>query len=123
MKRYLLLMALAAAAICMQAADLTAITTVLKTGNTEGLQSYMDESVDMAIADSSRTCNAEEAVAMLKNFLDANKPSAFSVLHHADREDSGFLVAKLTAGKQSYRVNVIYKVEEEKVLIQSIRIE
>ena len=97
MKRFLLLIALVVAAISVQAADITVITTALKTG--------------------------QEAVSMLNGFFSSNKPSAFSLLHHADKKDSGFLVAKLTAGNKSYRVNVTYKVEGDKVVIQSIRIE
>ena len=77
----------------------------------------------MALADKSKICNAQEAVSMLNGFFGSNKPSAFSLLHHADKKDSGFLVAKLTAGNKSYRVNVTYKVEGDKVVIQSIRIE
>ena len=110
MKRFLLLIALVVAAISVQAADITVITTALKT-------------VDMALADKSKICNAQEAVSMLNGFFSSNKPSAFSLLHHADKKDSGFLVAKLTAGNKSYRVNVTYKVEGDKVVIQSIRIE
>ena len=109
MKRFLLLIALVVAAISVQAADITVITTALKTGNATNLQTCMDKS--------------QEAVSMLNGFFSSNKPSAFSLLHHADKKDSGFLVAKLTAGNKSYRVNVTYKVEGDKVVIQSIRIE
>ncbi len=123
MKRFLLLIALVVAAISVQAADITVITTALKTGNATNLQTCMDKSVDMALADKSKICNAQEAVSMLNGFFGSNKPSAFSLLHHADKKDSGFLVAKLTAGNKSYRVNVTYKVEGDKEVIQSIRIE
>ncbi len=123
MKRFLLLIALVVAAISVQAADITVITTALKTGNATNLQTCMDKSVDMALADKSKICNAQEAVSMLNGFFSSNKPSAFSLLHHADKKDSGFLVAKLTAGNKSYRVNVTYKVEGDEVVIQSIRIE
>ena len=91
--------------------------------NATNLQTCMDKSVDMALVDKSKICNAQEAVSMLNGFFSSNKPSAFSLLHHADKKDSGFLVAKLTAGSKSYRVNVTYKVEGDKVVIQSIRIE
>ena len=123
MKRFLLLIALVVAAISVQAADITVITTALKTGNATNLQTCMDKSVDMALADKSKICNAQEAVSMLNGFFSSNKPSAFSLLHHADKKDSGFLVAKLTAGNKSSRVNVTHNVAGDKVVIQSIRIE
>lgn len=124
MKRFLLsLIACIAAAISVQAADITGITAAFKAGDAAGLQKYMDKSVDMALADESKTCNPQEAFSMLNGFFSSNKPSAFSVLHHSDKKDNGFLVARLTAGKKSYRVNVTYALEGEKVVIKSIRIE
>ena len=73
MKRFLLLIALVVAAISVQAADITVITTALKTGNATNLQTCMDKSVDMALADKSKICNAQEAVSMLNGFFSSNK--------------------------------------------------
>ena len=123
MKRFLVLLALVFQVLSLQAADITVITSALKTGNVRTLQTSMGQSVDMALAEKKKICNAKDAVEMLNGFYQANKPSSFTLLHHADKKDSGFFVAKMKVGGKSYQVNVAYKVVDNKVFIQSIRIE
>ena len=83
----------------------------------------MDQEVDMAIPGSSKKCNGSEAVKMLSTFFGSNKPTGFSVVHHADKKDAGFFVGKLPTASGEYRVNITYRADGDKAIIQSIRIE
>jgi hypothetical protein len=83
----------------------------------------MDSQVDMAVPGSSKKCSGAEAVALLNTFFEANKPGGFAVVHSADKKDSGFLVGKLPAPKGEFRVNITYRLEGDRAIIQSIRIE
>ena len=105
MKRLLLTFALIFAFVCAQAADITSISNAFKAGNASSLS------------------GASEAVSMLSSFFSSNKPSGFSVVHHADKKESGFLVGKLPTSSGEYRVNITYRAEGNTAIIQSIRIE
>ena len=119
MKRLLLTFALIFAFVCAQAADITSISNAFKAGNASSLSGAMD----IALPGSSKKCNGSEAVSMLSSFFSSNKPSGFSVVHHADKKESGFLVGKLPTSSGEYRVNITYRAEGNTAIIQSIRIE
>lgn len=123
MKRLLLVALLMANALLSMAADITMIAVAFQKGDAAAMQSAMAQSVDVAISDKNKNCNTQEAVAMLAEFFKSHKPEACQVVHHADKGERGFFVAKLKSGGQQYRVNVAYKAENDKAIIQSIRIE
>lgn len=123
MKRIVCMLAFALSVWSVQAADINNISNAFKEGNAQSLSSAMDKEVDMALLGSSKKCKGEEAVALLASFFKKHKPAGFTVVHHADKQDTGFFVAKLPTEGGQYRVNVTYRAEGNKVFIQSIRIE
>lgn len=123
MKRLLLTVMLLANLLLLEAADITAISTAFQKGDAAGLQPVLAKTVDIAISEANRNCDAEEAVSMLAEFFKSNKPESFQLVHHADKGETGFFVAKLKAGKQQYRLNVAYTTVDNKAIVQSIRIE
>ncbi|WP_165155192.1 DUF4783 domain-containing protein [Parabacteroides sp. ZJ-118] len=123
MKRLLLTFVLVFAFVCAQAADIAHISNAFKAGNASSLSGAMDKEVDVALPGSSKKCNGSEAVSMLSSFFGSNEPSGFSVVHHADKKGSGFLVGKLPTSSGEYRVNITYRAEGNTAIIQSIRIE
>lgn len=124
MKKLILLsFAFVLSVLSIQAADITAITNAFKAGNASALTSSMEETVDVAVPGTSKKGTSAEAVTVLTDFFKANKPTGFTVLHHADKTDSGFFVAKLQTADKELRANITYHVVEGKVKIQSIRIE
>lgn len=123
MKRILFTLALILAAWSVEAADINNISNAFKRGNASSLSETLDNEVDIALPGSSKKCNAEEAVSMLTAFFKVHKPAGFDVVHHADKKETGFFVAKLSTGRGEYRVNVTYRAEANKAIIQSIRIE
>jgi hypothetical protein len=107
----------------LKAADITVIINIFKEGKVSGGAGIMDAEVDIAVPGTTNKGTGAEAVTILTRFFESDKPTGFTVLHHADRKDSGFIVGKLTTGKGEFRVNITYGVKENKALIQSIRIE
>ncbi|MDH6303466.1 hypothetical protein M2459_000601 [Parabacteroides sp. PF5-5] len=123
MKRLVLILTLVFSFLLVRAADITPISNAFKAGNASSLATLMAAEVDMAVPGASKKCNGNDAVAMLNSFFGTNKPAGFSVLHNADKKDSGFLVGKLPTSKGEFRVNITYKSDGNKAVIQSIRIE
>lgn len=119
MKRLFLTLALVLSVLSVMAADILPISNAFKGGNASSLSGSMDKEVDMALPGSSKKCNANDAVSMLNTFFGGNKPTGFTVVHHADKKENGFFVAKLPTSSGEYRVNVTYRAEGNKAIIQS----
>ncbi|GHT29305.1 hypothetical protein AGMMS49574_05710 [Bacteroidia bacterium] len=123
MKRIVLFLTAVFSFLYVQAADISLISGAFKAGNASTLVSSMDQEVDLAVPGSTKKCDANGAVSMLNAFFGSNKPTGFTVVHNADKKESGFVVGKLTTAKGEFRVNITYRADGDKAIIQSIRIE
>lgn len=123
MKKILFTLALVISALTLQAADITPVTDALKAGNADILKDKMATEVDIVVPGASKKGTGNEAIALLNSFFQANKPTGFTVAHHADKNDSGFFVGKLTTAAKEFRVNITYTTKDGKILLTIIRIE
>lgn len=123
MKRFLLTCALLCAFSGLQAADIAGITQAFKEGKAETLVGKLAATIDLALPEQTLTCEGEQAIQALNRFFGQHKPATFTVVHHADKSDNGFVVAKLHTEAGDYRVNITYKANNNTAIIQSIRIE
>ena len=123
MKRFLLTCALLCAFSGLQAADIAGITQAFKEGKAETLAGKLAATIDLALPEQTLTCEGEQAIQALNRFFGQHKPVTFTVVHHADKSDNGFVVAKLHTEAGDYRVNITYKADNNTAIIQSIRIE
>ena len=109
--------------LSIQAADITPVSNALKAGNAEMLKNMMAAEVDVVAPGVSKKGNGGEVIAILKSFFKTNKPTAFTVAHHADKNESGFFVGKLNTSNGDFRVNITYATKDGKIQITIIRIE
>ncbi|MDR0572537.1 MAG: DUF4783 domain-containing protein [Tannerella sp.] len=123
MRKILFTLALIISLSSIQAADITPVSDAIKAGNTDMLKNKMAGEVDIVAPGVSKKGTGSDAIAILKSFFQANKPVGFTVAHHADKNDSGFFVGKLTTENKEFRVNITYAIKEGKILISIIRIE
>jgi hypothetical protein len=123
MKRIAYILVLTFSALSINAADITLIVNAFKEGKVSGITGNMDTEVDVAVPGTTKKGTGADAVAILTRFFESDSPTGFTVLHHADKNDTGFFVGRLTTGKGEFRVNITYVIKDNKVLIQSIRIE
>ena len=123
MRKILFLFAITLSAMSIQSADIKPVTEALKTGNAEMLKDKMATEVDIVVPGASKKGTGNDAITILKTFFQTNKPTGFTVAHHADKNDSGFFVGKLAIGEKEYRVNITYTTKDGKILITIIRIE
>lgn len=123
MKRLIVLFTMLCPFLYAQVSNTSPISAAFKAGNAASLASGMDKEVNIAVPGSTKTCNAGEATELLNSFFLSNKPAGFTIVHNADKKETGFLVGKLATPKKEYRVNITYRTENNKVIIQSIRIE
>ena len=123
MKKTLFTVALLILILPMQAVDIAPVTNAFKAGNADMLKGLLAAEVDMMMPGVSKKGSGNDAIALLKSFFQANKPSGFTVAHHADKNESGFIVGKLATSKRDFRLNITYTTKDGKVLITIIRIE
>lgn len=123
MKKLLFTLALILSALSMQATDINGISSAFKNGNAATIAGNMDTAVDISIPGTSKKGSGTDAVAILNQFFQTNPPTGFTVAHHADKKESGFIVGKLTTAAKEFRVNITYILKDNNTLIQSIRIE
>jgi hypothetical protein len=123
MKRLLITFVLIFSFLSLKAADITSISNAFKEGNATTLATSMDSEIDLSLSGVNEKYTGADAIELLDAFFKSNKPSGFTVLHHADKNETGFVVGKLPSESKEYRVNITYRAEGDKAIIQSIRIE
>lgn len=123
MQKILFTCALLIFALSIQAADIKPISEAFEAGNAELLKDKMASEVDIVVPGSSKKGAGNEAIAVLSSFFKANKPTGFTVAHHADKNDCGFIVGKLSTATKEFRVNITYTIKDGKILLSIIRIE
>ena len=123
MKRIICMFAFMLSVLSMEAGDITKIVNIFKEGKMAENDTIMDTEVDIAVPGTTKKTTGAEATVILMRFLESAKPESFTVLHQADRNETGFVVGKLTAGNSEFRVNITYCTKDNKVLMQSVRIE
>ena len=123
MKRFFYMFAFMLLVLSVEAGDITKIVNIFKEGKAADSAGNMDAEVDIAIPGTKKKETAADATAILTQFFESTKPTDFTILHHADKNDTGFIVGKLTVGDGEFRVNITYCTKDNIVLMQSIRIE
>lgn len=91
--------------------------------NAELLFDYMDNEVELTIENGRERVKKATAISKIDDFLQALPSSKFSVIHKSDKRDVGFVIGSLQCAQDSYRVNVSFNKRQNKIVIQTIRIE
>lgn len=123
MKRFILMLVGCLFFIGALAVDTDSITKAFKTGDAARLKGSMDAQVEMILPSVNKKCPAGDAIRLLNDFFQAYKPAEFTVLHQAEKKESGFYIGKLKASEKEFRVNITYRTQNNAIRIQSIRIE
>ena len=123
MKRIICMFAFMLSVLSMEAGDITKIVNIFKEGKVSDSANNMDTEVDIATPETKKKGTGADAVTILNRFFESVKPTGFTILHHADRNETGFVVGKLITDNGEFRVNITYCTKDNNVLMQSIRIE
>ena len=123
MKRFFYMFAFMLLVVSVEAGDITKIVNIFKEGKVSENDTNMDTEVDIAVPGTTKKTTGTDAAVILMGYFESVKPTDFSILHHADKNETGFVVGKLITGNGEVRVNITYYTKDNKVLIQSIRIE
>ena len=94
-----------------------------KKGNSQELNKYLGEKVDLVIQNRSTSVDKQTAEGTLASFFNSNKVSGFNVNHEGKREESSFIIGTLTTANGNFRVNCFFRRVQNKYFINQIRID
>jgi hypothetical protein len=76
--------------LSIHAADITGVVNAFKEGIVSEITGNMDVEVDITVPGTTKKGTGADAVAILTRFFDSDKPTGFTVLHHADKNENYF---------------------------------
>ncbi len=122
MRLFVLMLCLIPASLFSQM-DYSAVTTAIGKGDINKISSFLDDNVEVALADKEDVYDKQKAVKLLTLFFDQNKPKSFREVHNgASRgNDSQYCIGNLSTSTRTYRVYIYMKSEGGNILIKELR--
>lgn len=99
------------------------VVGALKTGNTDQITKYFDNTVEITMPDKSNTYSKSQAELVLRDFFSANPVKGFEVQHRGENNGSKYCVGTLATKAGSYRTTVFMKQKGDKLVLQELRFE
>lgn len=92
-------------------------------GDVEALSEYFNTRLQVNINEKEYTCSKAQAKEIMREFLNINKPSSFSIIFEGGKEDSSFSIGKLVTNNGNYRVNIFFRRFDGVYLIHLLKID
>lgn len=99
------------------------VVVAFKKGNSQELDRYLGDKVDLIIQNRSLSADKQTAQNMMSSFFADNKVSGFTVNHDGQRDGSSFVVGTLATMNGNFRVNCFFRRIQNRYLIYQIRID
>ncbi len=87
------------------------------------LSKYFNQNIELIISGKGDFYNKNQAAMIMKDFFKNNRPVNYERIHKGEKDDSIFLIEKLTTANKSYRISILVKKTGEVFLIHQIRIQ
>lgn len=99
------------------------VIVAFKKGNSQELDRYLGEKVDLIIQNQMTNANKQMAQNEMANFFSNNKVKGFNVKHQGKRDESSFVIGTLATVNGNFRVNCFFRRIQNKYVIHQIRID
>ncbi|MDR1226234.1 MAG: DUF4783 domain-containing protein [Prevotellaceae bacterium] len=101
------------------------VAALIKTGNIEQLVKQMEPQVELLLLNVDKTCNQEQAHALLTDFVQKNLIINFSMIHVGGKEERCFGIGLLSTESGKFRVTVFIRVDSKTgaYTIQQLKVE
>jgi hypothetical protein len=105
-------------------ADCEEIVKAINNARVDDLSPYIATTVECDMFGKSNVYSKAQTVQIMKDFFDQNKPRQFTVNHRGGQGATKFVIGTyLTIIGKKFRISFTVKLQEQKNLIQQIRIE
>ncbi len=128
-KTYLLIMLFLLTGFCTigcmaQSAEIPRdITNALSNGDAAELAAYFNDNVELVIDNRNDIFSKQQSYGIVSDFFKKNKARSFHILHKGEKESSCFVIGTLKTDNTTFRVYVLTRKNNNKHLIQQLRIE
>lgn len=95
----------------------------IQVGDAELLSKNFYKTIEIEILSEENFYSQTQAVQLLKNFFEKNKPVKFTISHQGVKDLSAFAIGQLQTKNATYRISIFLKTEDSKSYIHQIRIE
>lgn len=121
MKITLLIVLLLSSSWLIAQPNFNSITSALRSGDVVSIGNNMGEQVELTIEEKHGTYAKAQALLVVEQFFQQNRPSNCSLVHHGSARDgaSYYCIGSLAAGGKKYRayiffkqLNGVYKIQE-----------
>jgi hypothetical protein len=99
------------------------VITSLKSGKAEQLSSLFDNTIEIALPESSNSYSKNQATAVIKDFFILHQVKNFEVLHKGENGGSQFCIGMLYTKNGTFRTTIYIKQKADKKVVQEIRFE
>lgn len=100
------------------------LSNALKTGNSNRVAAFFENSVDLSIPNNEGVYSKMQAQLILKTFFLKNKPSDFTVVHNGNSKNNSFYsIGNLKTNTGTFRVYILYKETDGKTIVLELKIE
>ncbi|MCB0409784.1 MAG: DUF4783 domain-containing protein [Flavobacteriales bacterium] len=100
------------------------IINALKAGNSSELAKFFDTSIDLSLPNNDGTFSKTQSELILKTFFSKNKTTGFTVMNNGDAKNHyHYSIGSLSTSNGLYRVYILYKETDNRIIITELRIE
>ena len=124
MKKVILIIMVAFAALNVKAQDANGILTALQSGDAEKVSTYFEKILDIKFPDKDeiKSIGKNQARIALKSFFDNNKIKGFELSSQREMGGTMYIAGKLTNGADGYKLSMMMRTKEGRPQIITVRI-
>ena len=95
----------------------------MKSGNSNAVAKYFDNSVAISMPDKSSSYSKSQAELVLKDFFTTNPVKNFEVIHKGENAGSQYCIGTLQTKNGTYRTTIFMKQKGDIQVLQELRFE
>ena len=99
------------------------VAASIRSGNTEKIGFFVDESVYLTIPGQSSNLDRNTAKMAIHDFIASNPVRQFQIIHKGGNQSSGYFIGNLVTLTKTYRTTIYIKTRDSRAIVQEIRIE
>lgn len=99
------------------------VIAAMKTGNSNLVAKYFDNSVEISMPDRSNSYSKSQAELVLKDFFASNPVKSFEIIHKGENAGSQYCIGTLQTKNGAYRTTIFMKQKDKKQVLQELRFE
>ena len=99
------------------------VSANIRTANVSKLAERFDNRVELLLLNTEKAYPAAQAIGLIKDFFEQNKPTSHSTLHVGGKDNKHYGIGLLTTSNGRFRTTIFLQVNGKDYTIQQLRIE